>query len=159
MLTNLLLGLAVMVVCLLVQAVLVVVAIQFYGRNTESGNSPSALSTLGLISGVMVVLVCGNFAQIAIWAAWFMTLGEFQDFGTALYHSAVNFATLGYGDIVMSQQHRILGPLQSINGVLMVGVSTAVVMAALQDALQLTRSADSHADGLSRQGLADVPRD
>ena len=53
----------------------------------------------------------------------------------------MNFATLGYGDIVMSEEHRVLGPLQAVNGVLMIGVSTAVMMSALQDALKRVRAA------------------
>ncbi len=89
----------------------------------------------------MVVLVIGNFIQIAIWATLFMYLDEFENFATAVYHSAVNFATLGYGDIVMSEKHRLLGPLQAINGVLMVGVSTAVVMGTFQNALKFAREA------------------
>jgi Ion channel len=45
---------------------------------------------------------------MAIWAL-FMFLGEFSDFATALYHSAVNFITLGYGDIVMSKRAPVAG--------------------------------------------------
>jgi len=41
-------------------------------------------------------------AQMALWAAAFIACGEFSYFGTALYHSAVNYTSLGYGDIVMS---------------------------------------------------------
>ena len=141
MMGNILLGLLVMVSCLLVQAMLVVVAIQFYVRNRRLVESPTFGSTLGMISTVMVLLVVGNFIQIMIWAVLFMYLGEFNDYPTAAYHSAVNFATLGYGDIVMSEQHRILGPMQAVNGVLMVGVSTAVVMSALQNALRRTYEA------------------
>lgn len=138
---NIMLGLVVMVACLLVQALLVVVAIQFYLHHRVRVATPGFGSTLIMISAVMVVLVLGNFLQIGIWAVLFLKLGEFADFGTAAYHSAVNFATLGYGDIVMSEQRRMLGPMQAINGVLMVGVSTAVVMSALQDALRLTHDA------------------
>jgi hypothetical protein len=130
-----------MIVCLFLQALLVVVAIQFYVRNRHLVDSPTFTGTLTTISAVMIVLVIGNFLQIGIWATLFLFLGEFTDFSTAAYHSAVNFATLGYGDIVMSEERRILGPLQAINGVLMVGVSTAVVMSALQDALKRTRDA------------------
>ena len=82
----------------------------------------------------MAVLVAGNLGQIAVWGLLFVWVGEFQSFSEAFYHSAVNFATLGYGDIVMSPAHRLLGPLEAINGVLMFGVSTATLMAALQDA-------------------------
>ena len=80
----------------------------------------------------------GNLAQVAIWALVFQWLGEFERFTDAFYHSAVNFATLGYGDIVMSDKHRLLGPLEAINGVLMIGVSTAALMAAFQDAMKKT---------------------
>jgi hypothetical protein len=122
-----------------VQALLVVVAIRIYGRNRELLEARTFGSTLAVISSVMLVLMVGNFLQIVIWAMVFMQLGEFTDFATATYHSAVNFATLGYGDIVMTEEHRILGPMQSLNGVLMVGVSTAVVMSALQDAVRQLR--------------------
>lgn len=88
----------------------------------------------------MVLLVIGNFVQIGLWALLFQWLGEFDSFREAYYHSAVNFATLGYGDLVMSVDHRILGPLEAINGVLMIGVSTAVLMSALQNLMKLRES-------------------
>jgi hypothetical protein len=48
-----------------------------------------------------------------------------------VYHSAVNFATLDYGDVVMSDQHKLLGPLEAVNGAIMFGVSTAVMAGAI----------------------------
>ena len=138
MFANVMLGLGVMVVCLFVQALLVAVAIVFYARRRDSIDALSFVSTVLLIGAVMLVLVVGNFLQVIIWGAVFVHLGEFESYRVAAYHSAVNFATLGYGDIVMSEQHRILGPMQAINGVLMIGVSTAVMMSTLQDALNRT---------------------
>lgn len=84
----------------------------------------------------MLLLVLGNIVQVAIWALLFRLLGEFPGFGEAVYHSAVNFATLGYGDIVMSNNHKFLGPIEAINGVIMIGVSTAALMAEFQDAMK-----------------------
>jgi hypothetical protein len=49
----------------------------------------------------------------------------------AFYHSAVNYTTLGYGDIVMSAQWRPLGPLEAASGVLMGGLAAAVLFAVL----------------------------
>ena len=141
MVGNLILGMATMIVCLAIQAVLVVVAIQIYASHRQLAASPTLVGTFVLICAVMLVLVVGNYLQISLWAGLFMYLGEFTDFNTAAYHSAVNFATLGYGDIVMSEQHRMLGPMQAVNGVLMIGVSTAVVMSALQNALKMTLKA------------------
>lgn len=140
-LDNLLLGLACMIICVLIQGLLVASVVELYVRRQRFIAVQSFLRTQVFIIIVMVALVIGNFMQIAIWAALFMYLKEFDDFSTAIYHSAVNFATLGYGDIVMSEKHRLLGPLQSINGVLMVGVSTAVVMGTFQNALKFAREA------------------
>ena len=85
-----------------------------------------------------LILVIGNLAQVTLWALLFLALEEFQQFSEAFYHSAVNFATLGYGDVVMSAPHKLLGPLEAINGALMIGMSTAALMSAFQDALQKT---------------------
>jgi hypothetical protein len=138
MLMNLLLGLTTMALCLLLQSLLLASVVRYYSRHEYLVNSPSFLASLMVISIVMLMLVIGNLAQVGIWALLFRILGEFQQFSSAFYHSAVNFATLGYGDIVMSGRHRLLGPLEAINGVLMIGVSTAALMAALQDVTRKT---------------------
>jgi Ion channel len=44
---------------------------------------------------------------------------------------AINFTTLGYGDIVMSRRWRLLGPLEAVNGSLMLGLSAAMLFAVL----------------------------
>jgi hypothetical protein len=71
----------------------------------------------------------------------FLLCGEFPDWGSAYYHSAVNYTTLGYGDIIMSPAWKLLGPLEAADGALMFGVSTAMVFAVTQR-LFLTRYAD-----------------
>ena len=69
--------------------------------------------------------------QIGLWAGAFMLCGEFTDFEAAYYHSAVNFTTLGYGDIVMSRRWRLLGPLEAVNGSLMLSLSAAMLFTVL----------------------------
>jgi len=136
MLINLFYGLLVMAVCLFLQSLLLTAALRYYTHSQILMKNPSLWSTLFVINGVMMLLVLGNIAQVAIWALLFRLLGEFPGFGEAVYHSAVNFATLGYGDIVMSNNHKLLGPIEAINGVIMIGVSTAALMAAFQDAMK-----------------------
>lgn len=141
MFSNLLLGVTTMALCLVLQIALLTRALIYYERHQRGDAAATFLSTLSTLNGVMVLLMLGNLAQIAIWGLLYQLLGEFSDYRTAFYHSAVNFATLGYGDIVMSESRRLLGPLQSMNGVLMVGVSTAAFMTTLRDALQSYRRA------------------
>ena len=141
MLVNLMLGLPIMVLCLLLQTALLVVAMRYYTRHEADLNNPSFWATLAVIKVVMLLVVFGNLVQVAIWAALFLLLGEFAQFAEAFYHSMVNFATLGYGDHVMSDDHKLLGPLEAINGVLMIGVTTAALMTAMSDAMRRTLSA------------------
>lgn len=138
---NLLLGIAIMVLCLFLETMLIVVVIRYYIRQQHLIRSPSILSSLIVVMVVMLLLVIGNFAQVSVWALAFRLLGEFQTYEEAIYHSAVNFATLGYGDIVMSKARRILGPLEAINGALMIGVTTAVLMVTFQDVIRKTAKA------------------
>src|SRR5215469_853780 len=60
-----------------------------------------------------------------------------HEFGMAYYHSTVNYTTLGYGDVIMSPKWRLLGPLEAANGILMFGVSTAMIFTLI---LRLTQA-------------------
>jgi hypothetical protein len=82
--------------------------------------------------------------EITAWAAVFDLCREFPKFAAAFYHSAVNYTSLGYGDVVMSASWRLLGPLETAEGMLMFGVSTAMLFAVIQRLIQ-TRFRD--ADG------------
>lgn len=155
MLLDLLIGLPTMALCLVLQSALLSIALRYYSRHGSLINSPSPWSTLVVLNGVMTLLVLGNLVQVTIWAVVFRMLGEFQALSEAVYHSAVNFSTLGYGDIVMSERHRLLGPLEAINGVLMIGVSTAALMATFQDAIRKTMLARGSPESLKRNETLD----
>ena len=48
---------------------------------------------------------------------------------------------LGYGDIVMSRERRLLGPFEAVNGMLMLGMSAATLTAIVQHMITLLRDA------------------
>lgn len=135
MLRNLLAGLPTMIACLILQAHLIVAAIKQYRSRRQVLSENSFWLNSMLITGVMLLLVSGSLAQIGVWALLFLLLREFPTFAEAFYHSAVNFATLGYGDVVMSAAHRLLGPLEAINGAMMIGVSTAALTTVFQNVI------------------------
>jgi voltage-gated potassium channel Kch len=90
---------------------------------------------------VTLLALAAHLAEIALWAVLFMMLGEFSGFGSAYYHSAVNYTTLGYGDVIMSSSWRLLGALEAADGMLMFGVSIAIIFTVIQRQLQ-TRFVD-----------------
>jgi hypothetical protein len=90
------------------------------------------LIDLAIVALVISFAFVAHLIEIALWAVLLVLCGEFQEFGTAYYHSAVNYTTLGYGDVLLSPSWRLLGPLEATNGALMFGVSTAMVFAVIQ---------------------------
>ncbi|MET0580827.1 MAG: potassium channel family protein [Pseudoxanthomonas sp.] len=146
MLRYLLTGLPVILLCLVLQAVFVSVCLRYYTRfRSRQLVRDSQLTDVLLLSMVMLLTLLGNCVQIAIWAGLFVLLGEFADFPSAVYHSWVNFVTLGYGDIVMSERWRMLGPLEAANGILMFGISTSVMTAAVLDVIKYGAAARNSA--------------
>lgn len=89
------------------------------------------LHDMWVMGVVLVLLLVGHLIQIGLWAGSFVWCGEFDSLGIAYYHSAVNYASLGYGDIVMSEEWRLLGALEAAVGVMMFGVSAAMLFAVL----------------------------
>lgn len=80
---------------------------------------------------MMFFLLLGHLVQFATWALVFVAIGQFKTFAEAFYFSAVNFTSLGYGDIVMDPEWRLLGPLEAANGVLMFGLSAGFLVSLL----------------------------
>lgn len=86
--------------------------------------------SVGVLDLILLHVLVAAMAQIAAWALIFTMVGEFSDYRLAFYHSAVNFTTLGYGDVVMSPKWRLLGPLEALNGVVVLGLSGATLVTA-----------------------------
>ena len=107
--------------------------VNFVRYETRRGRQGLGFWTNLSIAGLVILLAfVAHLSEIALWAGLFVVCGEFQDFGTAYYHSAVNYTTLGYGDLIMSPSWKLLGPLEGADGALMFGVSTAMIFAVTQ---------------------------
>jgi hypothetical protein len=91
---------------------------------------------VSIVAGAALVAFAAHLVETMIWALVFLRCGEFSDWAAAFFHSAENYTTLGYGDVVMSPAWRLLGPLEAADGMLMFGVSTAGLFAIIQRLLQ-----------------------
>jgi hypothetical protein len=150
-LMNFLVGVPTMVLCLVVQVAVVFWCVRYSLRGAvrpagygvfQAAVRPLAVSMLAMMSA--------NLVQIALWGILFVLLGEFDDLYSAIYHSAVNFTSLGYGDVVMKERWKLLGPLEAANGVLMMSMTAAALTAILQHIL---RSQTDWIDARRRRGL------
>lgn len=130
MTVPLLIGSGIFTASVVIQVLAILALLNFLRRQDRLGRfDESLLAATGALSGGMLILFVGHLLQVGLWAALFVQLGQFQEYATAFYHSMVNFSSLGYGDIVMSDRWRLLGAIEASSGILMFGLSTGVGLA------------------------------
>jgi len=104
---------------------------------------------VGIIAGAALVALAAHVVAIATWGLVFSLCGEFSQLARAVYHFGMNYTTLGDTDTVMSPSWRLLAPLEAANGMLMFGVSTAMLFAVIQRLIQ-TRFTQSSTDSVDQ---------
>ena len=92
------------------------------------------LKTL-LFSFLLFILI--HVIHSLVWAICFyiipQTAAQFANFSESVYFSLVTFTTLGYGDISLSSDWRLLSGLEAINGIMLIGWSTAMMFSLIQN--------------------------
>ena len=74
-------------------------------------------------------LVILHLAEILVWALFYWWQKLLPDAETAFYFSGVTYTTLGYGDVVLPKEWRLLAPVEGMTGILMSGLSTGLFFA------------------------------
>jgi len=78
-----------------------------------------SILTRSLIVGALVlVMFLATLIEATVWAATYLALGAISEFEKALYFSTVTYTTLGYGDVVLESQWRLLSSFEAANGVI-----------------------------------------
>jgi hypothetical protein len=85
-----------------------------------------------VIAFAAMLMLTAHLLEVTIWAVAMVLCGEVRGFGPAFYYSAGNYTTLGYSQFVMSVRWRLLGPLESLDGMLLIGITTALLFAIIQ---------------------------
>ncbi len=96
-----------------------------------SGFKPhESLTGQGLLLLLVVLGLVGIHAiQIWAYAILYYFTGALPDFEQSLYFSTTAFTTVGFGDVVLPPDWRILGAIEAANGFILFGWSIAFLMA------------------------------
>ena len=133
MMTQLIVGLALMAACVVIHAAGLASAVRRLRRRPLG-----ALQFWGLcgafirLAGWMVLLHLG---EIAAWGLFYGWRGAMADMTSALYFSAVTYTTTGYGDLLLPAQWRVVGAVEALTGILMCGWSTGFFFAVVSRVL------------------------
>lgn len=79
----------------------------------------------GLIVFVVLGIVVIHTIEIWFYAVAFLAVGALDEFEAALYFSTASFSTVGYGDVVLGEDWRLVGAMEGVNGLILIAWSTA----------------------------------
>jgi hypothetical protein len=97
----------------------------------------TTLARVGLVLAMALLLFFVGFVEALLWALAYLGTGAIEGFEPALYFSMLTFTTLGYGDITLSEDWRLLSTVQASIGTSMFGWSTALIMVLIQRIVSL----------------------
>ena len=84
-------------------------------------------------------LFLATLLQVWTWALLYLALDAVRTLEEAAYFSMETFTTLGFGDITLDKDWRLLSSFEAANGLLMFGWSTALIFAAVQSVYEHER--------------------
>jgi hypothetical protein len=132
MVFALLLGIGTLLVTVLSYGMAVPLIVNLVVRLIQKGYAgPVFWGNFAVMMIVSLFTAMAHLLQIALWALVLLMCGTTSTFENAFYGSAQNYTALGYGDFVLSERWRLLGPLEAINGLLLFGLSTSVMFAVM----------------------------
>lgn len=115
----------------------------------DAGQHGPAYSARLVVKSTIAIVVLHGLV-ILLWASFYRARC-FPSWELAFYFSASSYSTVGYGDVVLPSNWRLLGPLESVTGVLMCGISVSVLFALV------TRLLDRDVQSSRKKGQVDTP--
>ena len=133
MFIQILIGSVLITATVLIEAALIgcaVIALQRYGRWLVAGNRVVKLS--GTLAAITLWLLVALSIAVWLWAVTFLVLGLFETLEASLYFAVVSFTTLGFGDVILEQEWRLLSGFVAANGFILFSLSTAFIIEAMR---------------------------
>ncbi len=132
MLKTIAIGTLMIVLTTAIHAMCMVITLRVLERRTGHRRMTLKSQRLLVVSGTVLLFFAAALLEVSVWAAAFVILGAISGLEPALYFSMVTYTTLGYGDILLSEQWRLLASFEAANGIMMFGWTTALVIAVVQ---------------------------
>lgn len=140
MLRQFLVGGSVSIVTITIHALIMTTVVRVAHHASAQKRSRPSLFLIAVMIPTVSVLMATHVSEVFVWAAAYSLVDAAPPGANLVYFAFVNYATLGYGDIVPVERWRLLGPITAMNGALMFGWSTAVIFEVLRRTLDLGRS-------------------
>ena len=129
-------GLGMMVLTIIIHALFMVGGVKVARwRRSRFGDVGKEMVRAVLLSVLTVWMFLAIILEAGLWALLYLfnpLITALPDLETAFYFSMVTFTTLGFGDVVLTGQWRMLASIQAANGVIIFGWTTALIFYFIQ---------------------------
>ena len=127
MLIQLVVATGMVFITVLIHGAGITALIRGLGIKTSSPSEHHHFSMKRAVIILLIVLALFTLHGIEIWlyAAVYMAIGAIQTLEAAVYFSTITYASIGFSDAEIARSWRLVGAIEGINGVLLLGWSTA----------------------------------
>jgi Ion channel len=136
MIRQLLFGGAVSTVNIAIHALVMMLLIRIAQKANARSKSRASQHLILVMIPTVLVLMITHAAEIIVWSVAYGLVDATPPDADRVYFAFVNYTTLGYGDVIPVRRWNLLGPMTALNGVLLIGWSTAVIFEVLRRALR-----------------------
>jgi len=141
MLRQFLVGGGVSLINITIHAFIMTTVVRVALAASAKDRSHPALLLIAVMIPTVSVLMATHAAEVVIWSLFYSIFHVAPEETDLVYFAFVNYATLGYGDVVPLPNWRLLGPITAMNGALLFGWSTAVIFEVMRKVLDQSASA------------------
>jgi hypothetical protein len=146
MLQQILLGAGVSLANIVIHVLIVAGVVLAARRVAATAMAVRPFRSLFVVTGLAAVaLMMGHVLEVAVWATVYAMAGVAPG-ANPVYFAFVNYTTLGYGDVVPAADWQLIGPITAMNGVLLFGLSTAVLFEVLRTVVRSIQPTVMNAD-------------
>ena len=131
MLVRLLHGCILLALTVLIHAVVLSWMLNHLTRRYREHVPHSFMGYSWVLTRIAATTVIAHLVEITLWAGYYAWSEALPGFEISLYFSAVTYATIGYGDVVLPEGWRLLAAMEGLTGILMCGWSGAFFFAAV----------------------------
>ncbi|MGD9343885.1 MAG: ion channel [Desulfuromonadales bacterium] len=107
-------------------------AMKFSRHRDETGKAYGVCKRILRLSFIVICMFIVSLIEVTAWAAAYLAVDAIEALEKAIYFSMVTYTTLGYGDVLLDENWRVLASYQAANGIIMFGWTTAIVMYAIR---------------------------
>jgi Ion channel len=138
MLIQFLVGAIVSVSTITIHSLVMTVVVRVSGVLSTKKRSHPSLRLITTMIATVSVLMAAHVLEVFVWSLAYSIVDAAPAGTNLVYFAFVNYATLGYGDVIPVEGWRLLGPITAMNGALMFGWSTAVIYEVLQKTMKIS---------------------